>query len=83
MSVDQMREQISKVYPSPKWKDKVKHMSDNQVIAIYYKFAKSGKLDEKPKKNTYKKEQKKRVSGYIMETYDEEGCFAEQLSFDF
>lgn len=47
MSTDQMRSEISKVYPGKKWSDKVKKMSDNQVIAIYRKFLQEGKFTKK------------------------------------
>lgn len=46
MSVDQMREAITKVYPAERWQKKVAKMDDDQVIAIYFKFAQSGKLDK-------------------------------------
>ena len=84
MTVDQMRIRLTKAYPGPKWKDKVRDMSDNQVIAVYYKFEKSGKLNEKQKKHSVKKEQiNKKVSRHELELMEEEGCFAEQLSFNF
>ena len=44
MSVMQMREEIAKVYAGPKWKDRVSHMPDAQVIAVYYSFKQRGKL---------------------------------------
>ena len=47
MSVDQMREAITKVYPAERWQKKVAKMDDVQVMAIYFKFVQSGKL-EKP-----------------------------------
>lgn len=47
MSVDQMREAITKVYPAVRWQKKVAKMSDDQVMAIYFKFAQCGKM-EKP-----------------------------------
>ena len=46
MSVDQMREAITKVYPAERWQKKVAKMDDDQVMAIYFKFAQSGKLDK-------------------------------------
>lgn len=46
MSVDQMREAITKVYPAERWQKKVAKMSEEQVMAIYFKFAQSGKLDK-------------------------------------
>ena len=44
MSIDQMRTAVEKVYPGEKWKRKVVHMSDNQIIAIYYDFLKKKKV---------------------------------------
>lgn len=46
MTVDQMRKEIAKVYPGEAWQRKVDRMYDDQVIAIYYKFEKTGKFDE-------------------------------------
>ena len=44
MSVDLMREAILKVYDGQKWTDKVARMSDNQIIAVYYKFLNNNQL---------------------------------------
>lgn len=49
MSVDQMRDAITKVYDNPTWAYKVRRMADNQVIAIYRTMQKSGKFDKKPR----------------------------------
>lgn len=38
------REAITKLYNSKNWADKVKKMPDNQVIAIYMKYRKDGKI---------------------------------------
>ena len=46
-SVEAMRDDISKVYKGPGWKEKVKRMSDRQIIAIYYSFCETGKFDKK------------------------------------
>ena len=35
------------MYPNTTWENKVKRMADNQVIAIYNKFLKDGKLVKK------------------------------------
>lgn len=48
MTVEQMRIDISSVYSSVHWKDRVKRMTDEQVIAIYYDFVNRGKFDRKP-----------------------------------
>lgn len=55
MTVEQMRDKISRVYDGQKWKQRVKYMGKRQVIAIYYKFLESGQF-EKP-------EVKKNMSG--------------------
>ena len=50
MTVDQMRIRIANSNPQ-KWRNKLKSMTDNQVIAVYYRLAKSGELDAKGKKS--------------------------------
>lgn len=44
MSVEQMRESILKAYSTDSWKAKVKKMEESQVIAIYYKFLREGRI---------------------------------------
>ena len=46
MTVDNMRDAISSVYRTSSWRKKVDYMYDDQVIAIYYKFLKEGKLNK-------------------------------------
>ena len=60
MSVDQMREAITKVYDNPTWAYKVRRMADNQVIAIYRTMQKTGKFDKKRKQGTLRKGKKYR-----------------------
>lgn len=36
MNLHEMREFISNAYPGQKWKNRVKKMGENQIIAIYY-----------------------------------------------
>lgn len=38
MKVSQMRNEVMTAYVGNAWKDKVKKMSDNQIIAIYHKL---------------------------------------------
>ena len=45
MTVNQMREAIASVYSGRKWKVKVAHMDDGQVLAIYQDFMRKGKFD--------------------------------------
>ena len=49
MSVAQMREALSKVYPSTKWILKCKNMPDAQVIAMFNSFLSRGQFNKKPK----------------------------------
>ena len=45
MNVEQMRAEIIKVYGGGKqWAYKVSHISDAQVIAIYFQMKKSGRI---------------------------------------
>jgi hypothetical protein len=44
MSVEQMRKAVEEAYPGEKWKNKVKHMSDNQVLAVYTRLLDKKKL---------------------------------------
>lgn len=46
MTVDQMRKEICKIYPNKTWEEKVYRMYDDQVIAIYHNFEKTGKFEE-------------------------------------
>jgi hypothetical protein len=48
-SIQAKRAYVSDMYPGKRWKNKVKHMSDIQVTAIYLK--EQAKQD-KPKKET-------------------------------
>ena len=38
LSVDAMRNIVRTAYPGDKWKNKVNNMSDNQVMAIYFRM---------------------------------------------
>ena len=44
MGIEQMRTVILSVYPGDGWKQKVKKMKDNQVMAVYMRFLQEGKL---------------------------------------
>lgn len=74
ISVDDMRFLVSQVYRGDKWKYKVKHMTDRQVIALYFSFCEKGKFDKKPEK----KVQSKRIEVKPVEDYS-----AEQMWMDF
>lgn len=49
MSIGEMRSVVSRAYDGPTWKDKVKHMPDEQIVAVYYSLQKSGRLDRNKK----------------------------------
>jgi hypothetical protein len=49
MHVNNMRELVADVYKGESWQKKVDKMSDEQIIAIYYKFLKQGKFEESAK----------------------------------
>lgn len=38
MTIEQMRQALIKRYPGDNWAEKVKRMSDSQVVAIHSKF---------------------------------------------
>lgn len=48
MSIDivGMRQKIQDAYSSDSWKQKVKRMPNDQIIAIYYKFKRAGKIKD-------------------------------------
>lgn len=49
MTVGDMRSLVAKAYNGDKWKNKVRNMPDDQIVAIYYKMASTGKIQQ----NTY------------------------------
>ena len=72
MSPENMRSAISNVYTGKKWKEKVRNMSDNQVMAVYFSFMEKSKLN--PKKSVPKTNEQKDVQHY-------KPYIGEQLSF--
>lgn len=44
MNVSQMRTELSKAYSGSSWARKVGKMTDAQIIAIYRRFQRDGKL---------------------------------------
>ena len=46
MSVDEMREKVAYAYGGDNWKKRVRFMPDDQIIALYYKFKKNGRIKE-------------------------------------
>lgn len=75
ISVDDMRFLVSQVYKGDKWKYKVKHMTDRQVIALYFSFCEKGKFNKKPKPE---KVVAKKIEVQPVEEYS-----AEQMWMDF
>ena len=45
MNVETMRREIAKAYTGDAWKRKVKNMPENQVVAVYLNFKKTGMFD--------------------------------------
>ena len=46
MSIEQMRELVISVYPGKAWEERVRKMSDNQILAIYNRFLYTGKFNK-------------------------------------
>ena len=46
MTVEQMRQAISDLYPGWAWKTKVSRMYDDQVIAVYHSCKERGQFDK-------------------------------------
>ena len=47
MTVEQMKQEILKVYPGATWQKKVEKMKAGQILAIYSKFLSEGKFNAK------------------------------------
>lgn len=52
-TIERMRNKLKKdsAYTSPRWSCKVDAMADNQVIAVYRNFEKTGKFNKKRRIN--------------------------------
>ena len=50
MSIEQMRDKISKVYDSWRWRERVSRMPDAQVFAVYKNMENRGQFDKKKSK---------------------------------
>lgn len=46
LQISQMREKIREVYSGDGWVKRVQNMPNDQVIALYYKFLKQGKIKD-------------------------------------
>ena len=46
LQISQMREKIREVYSGDSWAKRVRNMPNDQVIAIYYKLLKNGKIKD-------------------------------------
>ena len=47
MPIAQMRNEIALVYPGERWQNRVSRMPENQVVAIYRSFQRTGRFDGK------------------------------------
>ena len=80
--IDVMRRDISKVYDGPNWKDKVKHMPDGQVFAIWNKFCDEGKFKHLKTRKTIHSLEDKIEEKLVDPVVVEEDYSCEQLAFD-
>lgn len=55
LSVDQMQDEILRVYPECGWRFKVLAMSDAQVAAIYNRMLSKGELKKEPERKPIEK----------------------------
>lgn len=46
MDVSQMREKCAEAYDGDRWKNRVKYMPDNQIIALYYSLRQRGRIKD-------------------------------------
>ena len=46
LDISQMRERVSEAYDGDGWKKKVRFMPNDQVIAIFYKLLKKGRIKD-------------------------------------
>lgn len=42
MNINQMRVRVAQCYPGPRWAEKVQRMSDEQIVAIFYRLQRKG-----------------------------------------
>ena len=46
LQISQMREKIREAYSGDSWAKRIRNMPNDQVIALYYKFLKQGKIKD-------------------------------------
>lgn len=46
MSIEDMRGWVASAYKTKSWKAKVSKMPDNQILALYFRFAQQGKFNK-------------------------------------
>ena len=65
-TIEQMRSRIIDQYVNPKWKDRVKAMKPNQVMAVYYRMLEYGKFDSEQtlRKGHKDRDRKKPIEQY-------------------
>lgn len=68
MTVETMRHNISLMYDNPTWKERVKHMPDNQVKAIFLRSQRNGYLEKRVK---ITKDERRANKHYHQMTIDE------------
>lgn len=68
--IDDMRTAVARKYPGPRWKRKVSDMSDNQIMALYYRFYHS---DEEKKEEPKVVETRPKFGAYTGEQMRMEG----------
>ena len=78
ITVDQMREEILRVYPEDGWRYKVLEMSDRQVAAIYNRMLSKGKLKKEP---IFKKKPDISYETVVAEAKKYGEYYGEQLKF--
>lgn len=44
MTIMEKRNAVSNAYPGPEWKAKVQKMSDEQVVAVYFRLKEQGRI---------------------------------------
>ena len=76
--IDVMRRDISKMYSSDVWKQRVKHMPDNQVFAIWKKCCEEGRFKNLTSRKTIHTPEEKRADPVVAN----EDYHCEQLAFD-
>ena len=83
MNIVDMRYVLSQAYPGPGWKKKVSNMSDEQVVAVYYRIV-NGKpaLSRKSAKTTTPTEVFKNVTNALVDVAEKRAKYI-RTPYDF